>query len=118
MKRGVIPINKDYELEYRYYDKDQNYRYFNRKFEIYLIGRNGMHRSYILHMDNCDTREGKWAPHIHKKEDVARKLYFGVTTLNWNEIKENFTNVLIAELGTQHKNDIKRAVTKLLSPKI
>ncbi|MEM0466735.1 MAG: hypothetical protein QXL17_03840 [Candidatus Thermoplasmatota archaeon] len=118
MNRGVIPINKDYELEYRYYEKDQKYRYFNRKFEIYLIQRNGMHRSYMLHMDNCDTTDGKWAPHIHKKDNVAKKLYFGVTTLNWNDIKENFTQVLIAETGPQNKNDIKKAVAKLLSPKL
>jgi hypothetical protein len=118
MQRGVIPINKNFELEFRYYEKDPHYRYFNRKFEIYLIGRQGMTRSYMLHMDNCDVSEGKWAPHIHKKENVARKLYFGVSTVNWNEIKENFTSCLIAEIGDDQKKYVKKAIAQLFSPKL
>jgi hypothetical protein len=41
MKRAVITINKDYELELRYYDKDPSYKYFNRRFEIYLLKKTG-----------------------------------------------------------------------------
>ena len=55
MQRGIIPINQFFELEYRYYEKDPTYKYFNRRFEIYLIGKKGMQKVYILHMDNCDT---------------------------------------------------------------
>ena len=118
MQRGVVPISPEYEIEYRYHDKDTNYPYFNRYFEIYLIERKPTGRSYMLHMDNCDTHEGRWAPHLHKKENVAKKLYFGITTVNWNEIKENFTSCLIAELGEQHKKPVKKAMAKLSSPKI
>lgn len=118
MQRGIIPINQYFELEYRYYDKDPRYKYFNRRFEIYLIGKKGTQKMYILHMDNCDIRPGKWAPHIHRASNVAKKLYFGVSTLNWNEIKENFLVALIAETGDAYKADVKKAVVNLLSPKL
>ncbi|MBN1861302.1 MAG: hypothetical protein JW840_07570 [Candidatus Thermoplasmatota archaeon] len=118
MQRGIIPINKFFELEYRYYDKDIRYKYFNRRFEIYLIGKKGMQKTYLLHMDNCDIRPGKWAPHIHRASNVAKKLYFGVTTLNWNEIKDNFLATIIAEIGNEYRADAKKAVVNLLSPKL
>lgn len=118
MHRGIIPINQHYELEYRYYDRDPNYKYFNRRFEIYLIGKKGLQKTYILHMDNCDTRPGKWAPHIHKASNVAKRLYFGVSTLNWNEIKEDFLDCIIGEIGDGYKKDAKKAVVNLLSPKL
>ena len=70
MKRGTIPINKNFELEYRYYDKDANYKYFNRKFEIYLLEKKTLRKNYVLHMDNCEISEGKWSPHIHKAKNV------------------------------------------------
>jgi hypothetical protein len=118
MRRGIIPINQFFELEYRYYEKDPTYKYFNRRFEIYLIGKKGMQKIYILHMDNCDRRPGRWAPHIHRASQVAKKLYFGVSTLNWNEIKENFLSTIIAEIGDTYKADAKKAVVDLLSPKL
>ncbi len=118
MQRGIVPITPAYELEYRYYDKDPSYRYFNRLFEIYLIERKSTGRSYMLHMDNCDIRDGHWAPHLHKASNVAKKLYFGITTVNWNEIKENFTACLIAELGEDHKKMVKKAMAKIASPKL
>ena len=118
MQRGIVPITTALELEYRYYDKDPSYPYFNRYFEIYLIERTPHGRSYMLHMDNCDTRDGKWAPHLHKANNVAKKLYFGITTVNWNEIKENFTSCLIAELGEDHKKPVKKAMAQLASPKL
>jgi hypothetical protein len=118
MQRGIILINQFFELDYRYYEKDPKYKYFNRRFEIYLIGKNKMQKVYLLHMDNCDTRAGKWAPHIHRASNVAKKLYFGVTTLNWNEIKDNFLAAIIAEIGDTHKTDAKKAVVNLFSPKL
>ena len=118
MQRGIIPINQFFELDYRYYEKDPKYKYFNRRFEIYLIGKKDRQKIYLLHMDNCDTRPGKWAPHIHRASNVAKKLYFGVTTLNWNEIKDNFLVVIVAEIGDTYKIDAKKAVVNLLSPKL
>lgn len=118
MDRGVIPIDKDYELEYRYYDKDTSYKYFNRKFEIYLLGKKTLKKTYMLHMDNCDISSGKWSPHIHKASNVKKKLYFGVTTLNWGDIKNNFLDVIVDEIGENSRNNAKKAVSKLLSPKI
>ena len=118
MQRGIIPINQFFELEYRYHEKDLNYKYFNRRFEIYLIEKKGAQKVYILHMDNCDIRPGKWAPHIHRASNVAKKLYFGVTTLNWNEIKDNFLATIIAEIGDIYKTDTKKAVVNLLTPKL
>ena len=118
MQRGIISINQFFELDYRYYDKDLKYKYFNRRFEIYLIRKKNMQKIYLLHMDNCDTRPGKWSPHIHKASNVAKKLYFGVTTLNWNEIKDNFLVAIIAEIGDAYKADAKKAIVKLFSPKL
>ena len=118
MKRGIIPINKEYELEYRYYEKDLSYKYFNRKFEIYLIEKKGLKKNYMLHMDNCDTAPGKWAPHIHKAQNVGKKLYFGVSTLNWNDIKDNYRDCIIGEIGQKYSNNVKKAISKLMSPKL
>lgn len=118
MNRGIIPISKDYELEYRYYEKDTSYKYFNRKFEIYLIGKKTLKKTYILHMDNCDTNPSRWSPHIHKASNVSKKLYFGVTTLNWNDIKDNFINCVAAEIGPENEKFVRKAVAKLSSPKI
>ena len=118
MNRGIIDIDKQYELEYRYYERDANYKYFNRKFEIYLIEKKSLGKNYVLHMDNCDTSPGKWAPHVHRASDVRKKLYFGVTTLNWHDIKDSFRDCIIGEIGREHKSGIKKAIGKLASPKI
>ena len=118
MDRGIIPINKNFELEYRYYDRDTNYKYFNRKFEIYLIEKKTLKKNYVLHMDNCDITPGKWSPHIHKASNVKKKLYFGVTTLNWGDIKNSFLDCIVGEMGDKNKTHAKKAVSKLMSPKI
>ena len=89
MKKGKISINKNYELEYRYFDRDTSYKYFNRRFEILLLEKNSLKNNYVLHIDNCDTSPERWTPHIHKASNVNKKLYLGVTTLNWNDIKNN-----------------------------
>lgn len=118
MQRGIIPINSGFELEFRYYDKDPAYKYYNRLFEIYLIEKKNMKKRYVLHMDNCVTKTGKWSPHIHRRDNIRKKLYFGVSTLNWNEIKENFAVCIIAEIGAEHVKDVKKAVAQLFSPKL
>jgi len=118
MQRGTIPITKHFELEYRYFDKDSNYKYFNRKFEIYLLKKTALKKNYVLHMDNCDTTPGKWLPHVHKPPNVDKKLYFGVSTLNWGDVKNNFMECIVAEIGAEHGDDVKKAVGKLTSPKL
>ena len=118
MKRGIVDINKQYELEYRYYERDASYKYFNRKFEIYLIEKKGLGKNYVLHMDNCDTNPGKWSPHIHKASNVKKKLYFGVSTLNWNDIKNNFVDCISSEIGEENRENVRKAIGKLSSPKI
>jgi hypothetical protein len=69
-------------------------------------------------MDNCDKSEGKWSPHIHKASDVSKKLYFGVSTLNWNDVKNNLADCIINELGEKNRKNIKKAIGSLSSPKI
>jgi hypothetical protein len=118
MDRGIIPIDAHFELEYRYYDRDTSFKYYNRKFEIYLIFKKGLRKNCVLHMDNCDTSEGQWAPHLHKPPQLNKKLYFGVSTLNWNDIKNNFADSIIAELGGAYKAPVKKAIGKLNSPKL
>jgi hypothetical protein len=116
MDRGVIPINKDYELEYRYFDRDANYKYFNRRFEIYLLEKKPLRKNYVLHMDNADTRQ--MMPNVYKASTGKRKHDFGVTTLNWNDIKTKFTDYIVAELGERQRGNVKKAIGKLSSPKL
>ena len=115
MDNGKIPINKHFEFEYRYHDKDQSYKYFNRKFEIYLLERKTFRPQYILHMDNGDTRN--MAPGVYKA-DKKKKYNFGVTSLNWNDIKSTFLDIVVGEIGEEHRDQVKKALVKLSSPKI
>jgi hypothetical protein len=115
MDNGKIPINKNFEFEYRYHDKDSNYKYFNRKFEVYLLEKKTFRPQYILHMDNSDTRH--MAPGVYKAH--AKKRYnFGVTSLNWNDIKTTFLDIVVGEIGEDNRNHVKKALGKLSSPKI
>ena len=116
MDRGNIPISKNYELEYRYFDRDLNHKYFNRRFEIYLLEKKALRKNYVLHMDNTDTRQ--MAPNVFKASTGRKKYDFGVTTLNWNDIKTKFTDYIVAELGEQQRENIKKAIGKLSSPKL
>jgi hypothetical protein len=116
MDKGIIPISKGYELEYHYFDKDQKYKYFNRKFEIILVENKTLRRNYIMHMDNADPRQ--MMPNVYKASTGKTKHDFGVTTLNWNDIKTKFTEYIVEELGEKQRNSVKKAIGKLSSPKI
>jgi hypothetical protein len=116
MDRGVIPITKDFELEYRYYEKDNQYKYFNRRFEIILLEKKTLKRSYIMHMDNTNPKQ--MMPTIYKSSTGKKKHDFGVTTLNWNDIKTKFTDYIVAEIGEKKREKVKKAIGKLTSPKI
>jgi len=116
MNRGTIPINKNYELEYRYYEKDPRFKYFNRKFEIYLLEKKTLKKNYILHMDNSDPRQ--MMPNLFKASTGKRRHDFGVTTLNWNDIKTKFTDYIVFELGENQRDNVKKAISKLSSPKV
>jgi len=116
MDKGTIPINKNFELEYRYYDKDPNYKYFNRKFEIYVLGKKTLKKHYVMHIDNANPRE--IMPTLQKASTGGKKYDFGVTTLNWNDIKTKFTDYIVSELGERERKNIKKAISKLISPKL
>jgi hypothetical protein len=118
MSQGTIPINKDFELEYRYFDRDPTYKYYNRRFEIYLLYKKNLQKNYVLHIDNCEKTPGKWSPHVHKPPQVDNKLYFGVSTLNWNDVKTNFLECIVDEIGEQNREHVKKAIGKLTSPKL
>lgn len=115
MDRGTIPITKNFELEYRYYDRDTNFKYFNRKFEIYVLEKKTLKKNYVMHMDNANARQ--MMPKVYKASSGNRKMDFGITTLNWNDIKTKFTDYIVAELGEKQRNNVKKAVGKLSSPK-
>jgi hypothetical protein len=66
-------------------------------------------------MDNSDTSNMK--PYVYKA-NIGKKCSFGVSTLNWNDIKNNFMDFLIAEIGENHRDNIKKAIGKLVSPKL
>ena len=116
MDKGTIPINKDFELEYRYYDKNSNFKYFNRRFEIYVLEKKTLNKNYVMHMDNANPRE--MMPTLHKASTGGKKHDFGVTTLNWNDIKKKFTEYIVSEIGERERENIKKAVSKLNSPKL
>ena len=115
MDRGVIPINKNYELEYRYYDRNNQFKYFNRKFEIYLLEKKTLRKNYILHMDNSDPRQ--MMPGVFKANTGKKRHDFGITTLNWNDIKTKFTDYIVEEVGERQRENVKKAINKLNSPK-
>ena len=116
MDRGVIPINKAYDLQFQYFEKDPTYKYFKRKFEIVVVERKTLRRNYVMHMDNADTRQ--MMPHVYKASTGKKRHEFGITTLNWNDIKTKFTDYVVAELGEKQRNNVKKAIGKLNSPKI
>ena len=116
MDKGIIPINKDFELEYRYYYKDPKFKYFNRRFEIYVLEKRPLKKNYILHMDNANPRE--MMPTVQKASTGEKKYDFGVTTLNWNDIKTKFTDYIVSELGEKERKNIRKAISKLISPKL
>ena len=104
MNRGIIPINKNYELEYRYYNKDSTFKYFNRKFEVYLLGKKAFKKHYILHMDNSD--KSQMIPRVYKALQGKKRFDFGLTTLNWIDIKNNFLDILIEEIGEKERENV------------
>jgi hypothetical protein len=116
MDKGTIPINNSFVLEYRYYDKDTNYKYFNRKFEIFVLEKKAIRKNYLMHMDNSDVRQ--MMPGLYKSSTGRKRHDFGITTLNWNDIKTKFTDYIVDEMGEKQREKIKKAVGKLSSPKI
>ena len=116
MDRGVISINKNFELEYRYYDKNTKHKYFNRKFEIYVLEKKSLRKNYVMHMDNSDPRQ--MMPGIFTAKTGKKRYEFGVTTLNWNDIKTKFSDFVISELGEKQRNNVKKAFGQLSSPKL
>lgn len=116
MNKGTIPISKDFELEYRYFDKNPTFKYFNRKFEIYLLEKKTLKKNYVLHIDNADPRQ--MMPTLYKASSGSKKYDFGVTTLNWNDIKTKFTDYIVAEIGEDNREYVKKAIGQLSSPKI
>ena len=116
MDKGKIPINKQYELEYHYHDRDNSFKYFNRKFEVYLLEKKAMKPHYLLHMDNHNQKH--MAPSVYKGSKKAKKHDFGVTTLNWNDIKNTFLDFVVEEIGEEHRTHAKKAMNNLTSPKL
>ena len=116
MDRGVIPINKEYELHFNYYDRDQKFKYFNRKFEIILVEKKTLRKNYIMHMDNADPRQ--MMPLVYKASTGKKKHEFGITTLNWNDIKTKFTDYIVTEVGEKQRGNVKKAISQLSSPKL
>lgn len=116
MEKGIIPINKEFELHFNYYDKDQKFKYFNRKFEIILVEKKTLRKNYIMHMDNADPRQ--MMPFVYKASTGKRKHEFGISTLNWNDIKIKFSDYIVSELGEKQRGNVKKAISKLSSPKL
>ena len=115
MTSGIIPINKTHELQFQYYNKAPTFKYFNRKFEIVVVEKKTLKKKYVMHMDNADKRQ--MMPRVYKASTGKKRHEFGITTLNWNDIKTKFTDYIVAELGEKQRNNVKRAIGQLSSPK-
>jgi hypothetical protein len=115
LDHGKIPIDKNYEFEYRYYDRDTDYKYFNRKFEVLLLEKKNLRFNFLISMNNHDLRN--MIPRIYKAK-TKKSFDFGVTTLNWNDIKNTFLDFVVNELGEEKRLKAKKALGKLSSPKL
>ena len=116
MDNGIIQINKGYELQYKYFERDPNYKYFKRKFQIVVVEKKTLKKNYVMHMDNANIKQ--MMPRVYKASSGNKKLDFGITTLNWNDIKTKFTDYIVAELGEKQRGNVRKAIGKLSSPKI
>jgi hypothetical protein len=67
-------------------------------------------------MDNANPSDMK--PTVHKASTGGKKHDFGVTTLNWNDIKTKFGDYIVSELGERERENIRKAISRLNSPKI
>ena len=117
MQEGFITVNKDYVILYRYHKRNPKYKYFNRKFEIALFRKKSSKSELLLILDNCDTNPGKWFPHIHRPNS-NKKYYLGISTLNWNDLKNKMLECFVSETAEDYREDFKKAIDKLLSPKL
>ncbi len=115
MDKGRIQITDNFELEYRYFDRDSTYKYYNRKFEVYLLEKKPLRSEYILYMDNSDIKH--MVPSVYKAPH-RKKFDFGITTLNWNDIKTTFLDFIVEEIGEENRSHAKKALVKLTSPKL
>ena len=66
-------------------------------------------------MDNANTRQ--MMPKVYKASS-GKKMDFGITTLNWNDIKTKFTDYIASELGEKQRENIRKAIGKLNSPQL
>ena len=69
-----------------------------------------------MHMDNADIHQ--MMPRVYKASTGRKKHDFGVTTLNWNDIKTKFSDYVVAEIGEKQRDRVKKAINKLSSPKL
>ena len=80
-----------------------------------MLRKKPLGKEYILHMDNSDTR--KITPTVYKASS-KKKYDFGVTSLNWNDIKNTFLDFVVEEIGEDNRKIAKKALGKLTSPRI
>jgi hypothetical protein len=69
-------------------------------------------------MDNANTTHGKFTPQVYTVSNMNKHFNLGVTTLNWIDIKNNFLEFVIKEIGEEHRESVKKGLGKLHSPKI
>ena len=111
-------MNRNYELEFRYYDRDSSYKYFNRKFEVFLLEKKSLKKRYVLHMDNSDQSQMMPLFYMASSTGHPQRCDVGISTLNWNDIKNNFVDCIAGKIGEQERENARKAVGKLHSPKV
>jgi len=117
MEQGRIPVDKQFDLEFRYHEKDAAFKYFNRKFEVALV-KKGVRKMAVFQVDNSDAKSMMPAYYVATESGRVKKLNVGLSSLNWNEIKNNLVESVVTQFDGIDRENLKKAVGKLHSPKL
>lgn len=115
MKR-MIDVNANYEIEYRYSEKDRDYKDFNRLNVVVLLSKDKTGNRVVLRADNSDKQTGLWPMHIHIPDSKDRSyfVYWGSTLeSNWDRFKGSFSDEAVKLVGEEHREDLGKALEEL-----
>ncbi len=117
MQQGRIPVDRQFDLEFRYHEKDSSFKYFNRKFEVALV-KKGVRKTAVFQVDNSDAKSMMPSYYVATDSGRVKKLNVGLSSLNWNEIKNNLVESVVTQFDSIDRESLKKAVGKLHSPKL
>src|SRR5271157_3247559 len=113
-----IPVNADYEIEYRYSGFDKT-KVFNKDFSIILLKRGAKGNRVVLRADNNhDLKTNKWAVHIHTADGNNHfSLFFGGTDeSNFETFKKQIIEYAVKQISSENKEDLEAAFEQIKFP--